>query len=85
MTHDTMTVTAGSISPPEEKLLLTVEEAAHRLGISRTIMYRLVSSGLVESVRVGRLRRIPPECLDEFVATLREIQAPKRHTSPSAG
>jgi excisionase family DNA binding protein len=80
-----MTVTAESTSPREAKLLLTVEEAAHRLGIGRTVMYRLVSSGLVESVRVGRLRRIPPECLDEFVATLREIQVPKRHTSPSAG
>ncbi len=85
MTHDTTTATAESTSPPEEKLLITVEEAAHRLGISRTVMYRLVSSGLVESVRVGRLRRIPPECLDEFVATLRAIQAPKRHTSLSAG
>jgi excisionase family DNA binding protein len=50
-----MTVTAASTSAPEEKLLLTVEEAVCRLGISRTVMYRLVSSGLVESVREGRL------------------------------
>ena len=84
MITDTETRVADSAAPPDGKLLLTVEEAAHRLGIGRTVMYRLVSSGLVESVRVGRLRRIPPECLDEFVATLRKIQAPKRHTSPCA-
>lgn len=84
MINDTMAAPAGRTAPSDDKLLLTVEEAAQRLGIGRTVMYRLVSSGLVESVKVGRLRRIPPECLDEFVATLREIQAPERHTSPSA-
>ena len=31
-------------------------------------MYRLVLTGEVESVDVGRLRRIPVECLDEHVA-----------------
>jgi excisionase family DNA binding protein len=55
----------------EPRILLRVEEAAHRLGIERTLMYALVRSGDVESVRVGRLRRIPVECLDEFVAGLR--------------
>jgi excisionase family DNA binding protein len=78
-----MTVAAES-SSREEKLLLTVEEAAHRLGIGRTVMYRLVSSGAVESVTLGRLRRVPSECLDEFVTTLRGSQAPKRHAATSA-
>jgi len=57
--------------PRDEDLLLTVEEAAQRLGIGRTVMYRLVSTGTVESVKLGRLRRVPRECLDEFVASLR--------------
>jgi hypothetical protein len=34
-------------------------------------MYALVSSGAVESVMIGRLRRVPSECLDNFVAALR--------------
>jgi excisionase family DNA binding protein len=59
----------------DSRPLLTVEEAAQRLGIGRTTMYRLVSSGEVESVTLGRLRRVPSECLDEFVATLRRKQA----------
>jgi excisionase family DNA binding protein len=40
-------------------VLLTVEEAARRLNIGRTTMYALVSSGAVESVTIGRLRRVP--------------------------
>lgn len=55
----------------EPRILLRVEEAAHRLGIERTLMYALIQSGDVESVRLGRLRRIPVDCLDEFVANLR--------------
>ena len=52
-------------------LVLTVEEAAERLGIGRTIMYALVSSGAVESVRIGRLRRVPADALVTFLDGLR--------------
>jgi excisionase family DNA binding protein len=52
-------------------LLLRIEEAAQRLGIGRSLMYLLVLFGEVESVHVGRLRRIPAECLAEHVARLR--------------
>ena len=75
MITDTETPVVDSAAPPDGKLLLTVEEAAHCLGIGRTVMYRLVSTGAVESVTVGRLRRIPSECLDEFVSMLRRAQA----------
>ena len=52
-------------------LVLTVEEAADRLGVGRTVMYALVSSGAVESVRIGRLRRIPADALVTFLDGLR--------------
>jgi excisionase family DNA binding protein len=52
-------------------VLLTVEEAAERLRIGRTSMYHLVSTGAIETVTVGRLRRVPAECLAEYVARLR--------------
>lgn len=56
------------------RLVLTVEEAAERLGIGRTFMYALVKSGAVESVRIGRLRRVPADALSEFVESLRVKQ-----------
>lgn len=51
-------------------LLLRVEEAAKSLGIARTKMYHLVSTGAVQSVHVGRLRRIPVTCLRDYVDEL---------------
>jgi len=55
------------------RLVLTIEEAAERLGIGRTLMYALVAAGEVESVRIGRLRRIPTDALDAYVSTLRRL------------
>jgi excisionase family DNA binding protein len=55
----------------EEAILLRVEEAATRLGIARTLMFRLIRDGEVESVRVGRLRRVPVASLTEYVDRLR--------------
>ena len=52
-------------------LVLTVEEAADRLGVGRTLMYSLVSSGAIESVRIGRLRRVPADALVTFLDELR--------------
>jgi excisionase family DNA binding protein len=53
------------------RLVLTVEEAAERLGIGRTLMYALVKAGVVESICIGRLRRIPVDALEEYVEQLR--------------
>lgn len=51
--------------------LLTVEEAARRLRIGRTTCFKLVITGEIESVTVGRLRRVPPDALPAYVARLR--------------
>jgi excisionase family DNA binding protein len=58
------------VSTPDNRVVLTIEEAAERLGIGRTTMYALVMSGQVRSVTIGRLRRVPVQCLDEYVADL---------------
>jgi len=58
-------------------VLLTVEEAAHRLSVGRTTMYTLVSTGAIESVTIGRLRRVPCECLDKYVLALRARSQPE--------
>jgi excisionase family DNA binding protein len=65
-------------------LLLTIEEVAKRLRLGRTLVYRLISSGELESVKVGRLRRVPAECLPEYVATLRRTRSPEAANGTSA-
>lgn len=62
------------------RLLLRIEEAAERLAIGRSLMYRLVLSGEVQSVPVGRLRRIPCGALTDYVERLRrEAEAAAAH------
>ncbi|MFD3569697.1 excisionase family DNA-binding protein [Streptomyces sp. NPDC058667] len=56
--------------------LLTVEEAARRLRIGRTLCYRLIGSGELESVPVGRLRRVPPDAVNDYVTRLRAANRP---------
>ncbi|THA37805.1 helix-turn-helix domain-containing protein [Streptomyces sp. A1547] len=46
---------------------LTVAEAARRLGIGRTKMYEYVSAGAIHSVKIGSLRRIPAEAVNDFL------------------
>jgi excisionase family DNA binding protein len=50
-----------------DKLLLTVEEAAQVLNLGRSLMYELILSGQILSLKIGRARRIPPEELQAFV------------------
>jgi excisionase family DNA binding protein len=57
-----------------ERLLLRVEEAAELLGIARTLMYRLLLTDEVESVHVGRLRRVPIDAVREYVTRLRSAE-----------
>ena len=54
----------ASTNPP---LLLTIAEAADRLRVGRCTMQELLLSGEVRSFKIGRLRRIPPEALSEYI------------------
>jgi excisionase family DNA binding protein len=53
-----------------DRVLLTVEEAADALRIGRSMMYELIAAGAIQTVRVGRLRRITPSALRAYVASL---------------
>lgn len=57
-------------APGNARSLLTVEAAAQRLSIGRTTMYALLRSGAIESVRIGRLRRVPSSALTAYVTRL---------------
>ncbi|MFD6950340.1 MULTISPECIES: helix-turn-helix domain-containing protein [unclassified Nocardiopsis] len=50
------------------ELLLTVEEAAERLRVSRWMIYNLIRSRTLRTVKIGRRRLVPvaalPECLE---------------------
>lgn len=59
----------------DTQLLLTPEQAAKRLEVGRSTLYGLIASGEVESIKVGRARRIPADALVEYVGRLRAAAA----------
>jgi excisionase family DNA binding protein len=54
-----------------EPLLLRVDEAAEALALSRTKVYELMASGELESVKLGRSRRVPTAALMGFLEDAR--------------
>ena len=60
-----------------EPLLLRVDEAAEALALSRTKVYELMASGELESVKLGRSRRVPTAALADFLEVSRRARATK--------
>ena len=54
----------------DDLLLVTPEEAARRLSVGRTTIYELMASGELQSVNIGRCRRVPVSSLSLFVSKL---------------
>ena len=48
-------------------LLLTVEDTARALNLSRTTVYELIRSGRLPTLKIGRSRRILAEDLERWV------------------
>ena len=48
---------------------LTVAEVAEIMRVSKMTVYRLVHSGEMPAVRVGRSFRVPQDALDHYLAT----------------
>jgi excisionase family DNA binding protein len=57
--------------PEEGVRLMTLEEVQWRLGIGRTHVFRLISDGELECVKIGKSTRVPSDALDAYVAGLR--------------
>ena len=48
---------------------LTVAEVADVMRVSKMTVYRLVHSGEMSAVRVGRSYRVPQEALEQYLST----------------
>ena len=48
--------------------LLSVEEARKDLSLSKSKFYELLASGEIESLKIGRSRRIPADAIERFIA-----------------
>lgn len=48
--------------------LLRIEDVAERLAVSRSMAWKIISSGDLPSVRIGRAVRVRPADLEGYVA-----------------
>jgi excisionase family DNA binding protein len=55
------------VAPDGGPLLLSVQEAAKYLGISRALVYELVNAGEIESVQLGRRRLVSRDAIRRFI------------------
>jgi excisionase family DNA binding protein len=69
MTVDVASATAG------HKALYCVKDAMALLSASRTVIYELIRSGRLRSVRQGRRRLIPAAAIADYVALLERESA----------
>ena len=53
---------------PDDRLTVTVEEAARLLGVSRGLAYELVARGQLPALRLGRRRVVPRIAIDALIA-----------------
>jgi excisionase family DNA binding protein len=60
------------------EVLLRPERAAEVLGIGRSKLYELLAAGEIDSVRIGRSRRVPVVAVEEYVAHLLANQSTRR-------
>jgi len=71
-----VTHTPLATSTAEPSRMLTVAQAVELLSLAPATIYRLMQSGQLVSVKVGKSRRIPARCLDAFVnAAIEEATA----------
>lgn len=50
-----------------DALLLTPDEAARALAVSRARVYELMRAGELRSIRIGSSRRVPREAVATFI------------------
>jgi len=58
-----------------QPLLLKPEDAARLLGISRSTVFDLIAHGKIESLKIGRSRRILQSEIEKFIGDLIQGQS----------
>lgn len=67
-----MTATHQSLGHDVPAVLYRVDEAAEALRLSRSLVYELIRSGRLRTVKQGRRRLVPVQALEEYVNSLQD-------------
>ncbi len=47
--------------------ILNTSDVRNMLDIGKDTMYRLLETGEIKSIRIGRVYKIPKKCLEEYI------------------
>lgn len=61
--------------PRPQRLAYTVQEAAMLLSLSRSLVYELINAGKIETIKIGRARRITSRQLDAYIQACEQGRA----------
>jgi excisionase family DNA binding protein len=67
-----MTATTPNVAQLSEPQLYQVTDTMRILRLSRTVVYELIRSGRLRSVKEGRARRITAAAIRDYIALLEE-------------
>jgi excisionase family DNA binding protein len=71
--------------PERDVKLLRLPEVADRIGLGQAKTWDLIADGTIESVKIGRARRVPDVAVDHYIAKLRaEAEADRAARADSA-
>jgi len=62
----------------KSKVLLSVDQAAERLGLSPATLRTWIALRKIESVKIGKLRKVPEECVDQYIRDHTDAVIPGR-------
>ncbi len=66
-----MTIPPHTTEPPT--LLISVAEAARRIGLGRTKVYQLIQAGTFPHKRIGRCLRVPVKALERWAEDQEQV------------
>ncbi len=58
------------MNEPQRKALYRIPEAMRQLSLSRSVIYELIRSGRLRTVKEGRTRLVPESAITEYVSLL---------------
>ena len=58
------------LNEPQRKALYRIPEAMRQLSLSRSVIYELIRSGRLRTVKEGRTRLVPASAITEYVSLL---------------
>ncbi len=67
--HERPPLAAAETPRAQGRLLLTIPETCELLGIKKTLCWSLIQQGVIPSIRLGRLVRVPRAQLEAWIAT----------------